>query len=114
MFENDVTNTIIYTLVVIIVLYTLLRAFFYKSMLQKEQKDLDVLKLTLQEAEILIKKQQLQLNRSDAHMEVLTSELNNLKNDLKSTKSKNTQLRLEIDRHKTRIKDLEQKLEALL
>ncbi|MDU7692978.1 MAG: hypothetical protein E7K04_01860 [Helicobacter sp.] len=105
---------LIYTIVILALLYALLRAFFYKSLAQKEQKELDALKLTLQESEILIKKQQLQLNRGDGHIEILTLELNALKNDLKTTKAKNTQLRLEIDRYKARIKDLEQKLEALL
>lgn len=105
---------IFYTITILVVIYALIRAFFYKTLSQKISKELAVLKLTLKEAEALIKKQQVQLNRGEGHIEALMGELNALKTDLKNTKAKNTKFRFELDKNRHRIKSLEQKLESLL
>lgn len=102
------------TSLILFILYMLARVFFYRHVAEKEEKNSAVMKLTLQEAEILIRKHQLQLQRALGNIDILTDELSNLKNELKLIKQRNSQYRLESEKHKTRIKDLEQKIEALL
>ena len=96
------------------VLYMIVRTFFYKSIAQKEEKNSASMKLTLQEAEILIQKHQLQLQRALGNIDILTNEMSALKNEIKILKQRNSQYRIETDKYKSRIKDLEQKIEALL
>lgn len=83
-------------------------------MAEKEQRNSASMKLTLQEAEILIQKHQLQLQRALGNIEILAQEMNSLKNEVKTLKQRNSQYRIETDKYKSRIKDLEQKIEALL
>ena len=72
------------------------------------------MKLTLKEAEILIRKYQIQLQRSLGNVDILTDELSKLRNELKVLKQRNSQHRVETDRLKTKIKDLEGRIDALL
>ena len=99
---------------ILFVLYMLVRTFFYRSVAQKEERNSAAMKLTLNEAEILIRKHQLQLQRAWGNIDILTQEMNALKNEVKVLKSRNSQYRVETDKYKARIKDLEQKIEALL
>lgn len=114
MFDNNLVKWFLITVFIIFVLYMVIRALFYKSIAEKEERNSASMKLTLREAEILIQKHQLQLQRALGNIDLLTQELNNLKNELKTIKQRNTQYRMETDRYKARIKDLEQKIEALL
>ena len=91
-----------------------IRAFYYRSIAQKEEKNSAKMKLTLQDAEILIRKHQVQLQRALGDIDILTQELTALKGDIRGLKQKNSQYKIEIDRYKARIKELEQKIEALL
>lgn len=102
------------TVFILFVLYMLIKTFFYKSVAEKEQRNSASMKLTLQEAEILIQKHQLQLQRALGNIEILAQEMNSLKNEVKTLKQRNSQYRIETDKYKSRIKDLEQKIEALL
>ena len=72
------------------------------------------LKNNLIDAEILIKKYQIQLQRSLGNLELLDDEVTKLKNDLKSVKSRNAQMRTENEQLKRKIRELENKIEALL
>ena len=99
---------------ILFVLYMLVWTFFYRSVAQKEERNSAAMKLTLNEAEILIRKHQLQLQRALGNIDILTQEMNALKNEVKVLKSRNSQYRIETDKYKARIKDLEQKIEALL
>ena len=72
------------------------------------------MKLTLKEAEILIRKYQIQLQRSLGNVDILTDELSKLRNELKVLKQRNSQHRVETDKLKTKIKDLEGRIDALL
>ena len=69
--------------------------FFYKSVAQKEEKNSAVMKLTLQEAEILIRKHQLQLQRALGNIDILTDEITALRNEVKTLKQRNSQYRVE-------------------
>ncbi|MFC3847405.1 hypothetical protein ACFOPX_02490 [Helicobacter baculiformis] len=102
------------TLVVLFVVYMAVRAFFYRSVAKRQEKYAASMKLTLQEAEVLIQKHQLQLQRSLGNIDILTHEMNALKDEVKVLKQRNAQYRLETDKYKARIRELEQKIEALL
>ncbi|PAF49139.1 hypothetical protein BKH41_03365 [Helicobacter sp. 12S02232-10] len=102
------------TAFILFILYMIIKTFFYKSIAEKEERNSASMKLTLQEAEILIQKHQLQLQRALGNIDILTQEMNSLKNEVKILKQRNSQYRIETDKYKSRIKDLEQKIEALL
>jgi peptidoglycan hydrolase CwlO-like protein len=88
--------------------------YYYKNLAEKEKSSTSATKGTLEEAEILIRKYQLQLQRSLGDIDMLNEELGKLRNDVKTIKSRNGQYRTENDRLKSRIKELENKIEALL
>jgi peptidoglycan hydrolase CwlO-like protein len=90
------------------------KMYYYKNLYEKENEHKKILKSTLQEAEILIKKYQIQLQRSLGNLDILNEEMNKLKNDIKAVKSRNSQYRIENDQLKRKIKELENKIEALL
>ena len=102
------------TAFIVFVIFMIVRVFYYRNVAHKEEKNSAVMKLTLQEAEILIRKYQLQLQRALGNIDILTQELGNLRNELKLIKQRNSQYRIESEKYKTRIRDLEQKIEALL
>lgn len=99
---------------IIFVLYMVIRTFYYRSVAQREEKNSANMKLTLQDAEILIRKHQVQLQRALGDIDILTQELTALKGDIRSLKQRNSQYKIETDRYKARIKELEQKIESLL
>ena len=88
--------------------------FYYKHLYEKTYEERKQLKEALTDAEILIKKYQIQLQRALGNMELLDEEISKLKNDLKAVKNRNSQLRVENDQLKRRIRELENKIEALL
>ena len=90
------------------------KMYYYKNLAEKEKSSTSATKGTLEEAEILIRKYQLQLQRSLGDIDMLNEELSKLRNDVKTIKSRNGQYRTENDRLKSRIKELENKIEALL
>ncbi|OBV29878.1 hypothetical protein BKN38_04980 [Helicobacter sp. CLO-3] len=102
------------TIFVLFVLYMVAKTMFYKSVAQREERSAAAMKLTLEETQILIQKHQLQLQRALGNADILTQQLNELRNEIKALKQRNSQYRVETDKYRTRIKDLEQKIEALL
>lgn len=114
MFDSNLMKWFFITIFILFVMYMIIRTLYFRSIAEKEERSSASMKLTLQEAEILIQKHQLQLQRALGNIDLLTQELNNLKNELKTLKQRNTQYRMETDKYKSRIKDLEQKIEALL
>ncbi|PAF44070.1 hypothetical protein [Helicobacter sp. 11S02629-2] len=102
------------TIIILFVLFMLIGTFYYRSMAQKEKKESAHMRYTLAEAEVLIQKHQLSLQRALGNIDILTRELNSLKVEVKNLKTRNSQYRVETDNYKTRIRDLEQKIEALL
>jgi len=83
-------------------------------MWEKTEERRKQLKGSLVDAEILIKKYQIQLQRSLGNLELLDDEVTKLKNDLKSVKSRNAQMRTENEQLRRKIRELENKIEALL
>ncbi|MCF6339131.1 MAG: hypothetical protein L3J10_00025 [Sulfurimonas sp.] len=102
------------TVLSILSIYLFVRMFYYKSITTKEQRSNDLMKLTLQEAEILIRKYQIQLQRALGNVDILSDELTKLRNELKILKQRNTKHRQEVDRLNNKIKALEGRIDALL
>jgi len=100
--------------ITLVSIFLFVKMFYFKNITYKEQKSNDLMKLTLQEAEILIRKYQIQLQRSLGNVDILTDELNKLRNELKILKQRNSSHRNETDRLKNKIKDLEGRIDALL
>jgi len=103
-----------YTIVAIISLYLAIKMFYFKNLNIQEKRNSDMMKLTLQEAEILIRKYQIQLQRSLGNIDILTDELTKIRNDMKALKQRNAQHRIEVERSRSSIKELESRIEALL
>ena len=114
MSSGQFTSWLFLTAFILFVLFMVVKTFFYKSVAQKEEKNSAVMKLTLQEAEILIRKHQLQLQRALGNIDILTDEITSLRNEVKALKQRNSQYRVESEKYKSKIKDLEQKIEALM
>lgn len=102
------------TILSVISIYLFVKMFYFKSITNKEQRNNDLMKLTLQEAEILIRKYQIQLQRALGNVDILSDELTKLKNELKVLKQRNTKYRQETDRLNSKIKALEGRIDALI
>jgi peptidoglycan hydrolase CwlO-like protein len=102
------------TVLSIVSVYLFVKMFYFKSITSKEQRSNDLMKLTLQEAEILIRKYQIQLQRALGNVDILSDELTKLRNELKVLKQRNTKHRQETDRLNNKIKALESRIDALL
>lgn len=102
------------TILSILAIFLFVKMFYFKSITHKEQRSNDMMKLTLQEAEILIRKYQIQLQRALGNVDILSEELNKMRNELKILKQRNSKHRLETDRLNNKIKELESRIDALL
>lgn len=102
------------TIIFIISLFLLVKMFYFKNMNIKEHKNNEMMRLTLKEAEVLIRKYQIQLQRSLGNLDILTDELTKLRSDQKVLKQRNSQHRIESDQLKQKIRDLESRIDALL
>ncbi|KAF0590198.1 hypothetical protein CINF_0470 [Candidatus Campylobacter infans] len=105
---------ILYTFLICLVIYLGVMAFYYKTLLNKERTMRDYMKTNLDDTEIVIRKLQVQLQRSLGNIDILTDELNKIKSDVTGLRTRNSQYRLENDKLNQRIKELEGKIEALL
>ncbi len=102
------------TLLSILAVFLFVKMFYFKSITNKEQRSNELMKLTLREAEILIRKYQIQLQRALGNVDILSEELTKLRNELKVLKSRNSKHRQETDRLNGKIKALENRIDALL
>ena len=107
-------NWFILTALICATIYLVVMLFYYKTLLNKEKTSKDFIKNNLDDTEIVIRKLQIQLQRSLGNIDILTEELNKIKADLTSLRTRNSQYRLENDKLRQRIKGLEAKIEALL
>lgn len=102
------------TAVVSLCVYLIVMVFYYKTLLKKEKLSSVVVKETLGDAEVVIRKYQVQLQRSLGNIDILSDELKKVKNDLKSLRTRNSQFRMESEKLRQQIKELQGKIEALL
>ena len=108
------TDWLVLTVFICLILYLTDMLLYYKTLLSKEKTSKDFIKNNLDDTEIIIRKLQIQLQRSLGNIDILTEELNKIKSDLTSLRTRNSQYRLENDKLRQRIKELEAKIEALL
>lgn len=108
------TDWLSMTLLISVCIYLIVMVFYNKTLLKKEKTSNQVIKKTLGDAEVIIRKYQVQLQRSLGNIDILSEELNKNKNDIKTLRGRNSQYRLENDRLRSRIRELEGKIEALL
>lgn len=102
------------TMLSIVSIYLFVKMYYFKSITNKEQRSNDLMKMTLKEAEILIRKYQIQLQRALGNVDILSEELTKLRNELKILKQRNSKHRQETDRLNGKIKALESRIDALL
>ncbi len=102
------------TVVSLLAIFLFVKMFYFKSITHKEQRSNELMKMTLQEAEVLIRKYQIQLQRALGNIDILSDELNKLRDEVKLLKNRNSKHRLETDKLNNKIKELEGRIEALL
>ena len=102
------------TVLSIVSIYLFVKMYYFKSITNKEIRGNDLMKVTLNEAEILIRKYQIQLQRALGNVDILSDELTRLKNELKIIKQRNSQHRQESERLNVKIKALETRIDALV
>lgn len=105
---------ILTTVLISLIIYLTVMVFYYKTLLRKEKLSNAVIKNTLGDAEVVIRKYQIQLQRSLGNIDILSDELNKIRGDTKSLRTRNSQYRVETDKLRQRIRELEGKIEALL
>jgi len=101
---------IVFTALVCAAIYLTVMVFYFKTLLKKERATKDFMKNNLQDTEVVIRKFQIQLQRSLGNIDILTDELNKTKNDVTSLRTRNSQYRLENDKLRQRIRELEGKI----
>jgi len=62
----------------------------------------------------LIRKYQIQLQRALGNVDILSEELNNLRNEVKMLKQRNSKHRIDTDRLQNKIRELEGRIDALI
>ena len=108
------SSWLIYTLLIFVIVYLLIMLNYNKALYKKEQKSNLVIKDTLLDAEVLIRKYRVQLQRSIGNIDILTDELDKLKDDIKVLRTRNSQYRHENEQLLKKIKELEGKIDALI
>jgi len=103
-----------YTLFIFIIIYLLVKLNYTKSLYQRELKINAKQKEAIKEEQLIIRKYRTQLQRSIGNIDILTEELNKVRNDIKSLRAKNSQSKLEKDQLINRIKGLEERIDALI
>ncbi|NPA28596.1 MAG: hypothetical protein GXO33_00215 [Epsilonproteobacteria bacterium] len=96
------------------VIFVVVKMFYFQNLTIKEQRNNDLMKLTLKEAEVLIRKYQIQLQRAIGNIDILNEQMNKLRQEVKAVKQRNSQYRIENDKLRNRIKELESRIEALI
>ena len=105
---------IFYTILVFAVIYLMIKLNYTKSLYQKEITVASKQQGAIKEAQLLIRKYRTQLQRAIGNIDILTEELNAVRNDIKSLRAKNSQTRLEKSQLTQKVKELEERIDALI
>ncbi len=105
---------IFYTISLFAIIYLLIKLNYTKSLYEKELKVSTKQKEAIKDAQLLIRKYRTQLQRSIGNIDILTEELNKVRNDIKSLRAKNSQTRLEKSQLSQKVKELEERIDALI
>lgn len=108
------SDWLVTTFLISLSIYLVVMVFYFRTLLNKEKAGSKTVKNTLGDAEVIIRKYQVQLQRALGNIDILSDELNKIKSDTKSLRARNSQYRMENDKLRSRIKELEGKIEALL
>ena len=68
----------------------------------------------IDDSKLMIRKYRIQLQRAIGNIDILTEELNKVRNDIKTLRARNSQNKLENDQLTEKIKELEDRIEALI
>jgi hypothetical protein len=101
------------TIVSIVAIFLYLQVLFYKNLVEREQDGTKTMRITLREAEALIRKYQVQLQRSIGNVDIVTSEMLSIKSDLKGVRQSHSTLKFEKKRLEDEVESLKNKIEAL-
>ena len=101
------------TIVTVIAIVLYLQVLFYKNLVEKEQNEAKTMRTILKEAEVLIRKYQVQLQRSLGNIDLTTNELMSLKSDMKTMKQSHIILKREKRKLETEMESLKNKIDAL-
>ncbi len=105
---------LIYTIFIFVILYLTIMLFYTKALYEKEKKSSAIKQQNIKDAQLLIRKYRVQLQRAIGDIDILTEELNKVRNDIKTLRARNSQQRLENDQLTQKIKELEERIEALI
>ncbi len=87
---------------------------YNKALYKREQSANSIKKGNIDDAKLMIRKYRVQLQRAIGNIDILTEELNKVRNDIKTLRARNSQSKLENDQLTQKIKDLEERIEALI
>ncbi len=102
------------TLFVFAIIYLLIMLNYYKTLYKREQGLNQIKKSNIDESKLMIRKYRIQLQRAIGNIDILTEELDKAKNDIKTLRARNSQQKLENDQLQEKIKELEERIEALI
>jgi len=105
---------IFFTLAIFAIVYLLVKLNYVKSLYEQELKVSTKQKEAIKDAQLLIRKYRTQLQRSIGNIDILTEELNKVRNDIKSLRAKSSQIRLEKGQLTQKVKELEERIDALI
>ncbi len=105
---------IFYTIAIFAIIFLLVKLNYTKSLYEKEIKINHKQKEAIKDAQLLIRKYRTQLQRAIGNIDILTEELNKVRNDIKSLRAKNSQTRLEKSQLSQKVKELEERIDALI
>lgn len=105
---------VFYTAAIFAIIYLVIKLNYTKSLYHKELNISSKQKDAISDAQLLIRKYRTQLQRSIGNIDILTEELNKVRNDVKSLRAKNSQTRLEKSQLSQKVKELEERIDALI
>ena len=104
----------IYTALIFIIIYLLIMLNYNKALYKREMTANKIKKGNIDDSKLMIRKYRVQLQRAIGNIDILTEELNKVRNDIKTLRARNSQNRLENDLLTQKIKELEERIEALI
>lgn len=105
---------IMYTVLIFIIVYLLIMLNYNKALYKREMTANKIKKGNIDDSKLMIRKYRIQLQRAIGNIDILTEELNKVRNDIKTLRARNSQNRLENDLLTQKIKELEERIEALI
>lgn len=109
-----VLDWIVVTSTIIFITYLMVMMFYYKSLAIKDKTRYAAMKLSLEEAELLIRKYHMQLQRAMGNIDMMSEELSMIRTELQNHKAKASSSKFENEGLRKKVAELEQKVEALI